>query len=290
MVRTEAEFGKEKPKPVIYRYAEEGLKVIPEVGYFYPTLQDLADLIYPDRPNARSALSKFAGRIGLELGSNERLKYILQASEFAGISAMGLTRILRRNIPYGDAQRMTQRARGASHQIRGSRVLVEPKASLAEIILEAAQRRGIFAREVKPETSAPAPEIPAVPRILGEAHVYKLLDFFSHMTTLSKVFYGLEIPQTGQIKMLEVMDTMRRANPTIEEESRIASVLLPQILLGFPLDESGESQAKRHQFLAANEGKLARNLLGVMQSSTKPERYSLLLSNLPIRDHHLTRT
>ena len=281
----------------MYRLIYEGLRVVPqERRFLHPTRSELAQLIYPRRSDAEVLLSKLAGRIGAELENprsnpsiNTKLTDILSASDFAGMPSMGVVAILRRNIGYDEAEMSAQRARrrSSSHAPSQAQLTTETpyRQILAEEMLKAARAVAPASSEpeIRPESARPKQEAVKDPRTLTDAHLYRLLDFFSHMTTASKEFFGMGIPRFGQTRMLEVMQRIKEEDPSIDDKAKAASLELPQILRDFPLDKSEGSQAKRQQFLAANEDMLARNLLGVLAISKKPETYELLLSNLPIQ-------
>lgn len=278
----------------MYRLMHEGVRTQPGVGYVHPTRKDLADLIYPGRPNGQALLSKLAGRIGAELDNpnlnpsiHKKLSAILSASELAGSPAIGVAGMLRRNIPYEEAQRMAQRARrrGAHYFRDNPRPLHRSSEDrmefrdilrdiLAEEMLKVAQARGVTSPHVLSDA-----ETSKDPRTLDDGHIYRLLDFFSHMTAESMDNYGLRIPQVGQTRMLEVMARMRSANPNIVEKVINSLPSLKDKLADFPVDKSWESSVKRESFLSANKNVVAKNILGVLQT-VDPKKYDELLSEL----------
>lgn len=293
MVQTEAEArdkGRER-RAAIYRLAEEGLKVVPGVGYLHPTLQDLAYLIYPDRPDSIPSLLTLAGRIATELKNrNERLQYIVRTSEFAGSPSAGIISILRRRIPYEEAQRVAQKARGKARDgrngglpFRGSRTLVYRKPTLAEESFGTTQDVRSRTRNKRPPVSAPIPETPADPRILDDAHVCKLLEYFAHMSRSSMAFYGLEIPTFIQTEMLEVMQSMRKRDSSIVANSETQAQYLSQKLKDFPVDNSPESLAKRNEFLTVNPSGITKNILAVV-GKVRPERYRQFLADIQYKE------
>ena len=271
-------------KPGMHRLLRNALMVKADGGFVYETGQQLADASYQGRPGATKSLPAFAGLIGYNLVNPnhnlplyESLRAIVDDSFFEGMTPDGVVKIIKRDIDFDQAVELLERINRESGQPPAPQIV-----NLAtEVFVESESSNPAHIPSVAPE-----PEALKDTRTLSDAHLYRLLDFFSSMTVPSMAFYGLEIPRDWALRMVEVMARMRETNPLIVQQAKAESLTLSQILREFPLDESDDSKAKRRKFLAANEDKLARNLLRVMKTSRRPESYDILLSNLHIVETH----